>query len=124
MAAWPVGIRPRGKGLEITLWRGRQRIHQEIVECDPYKTADVAAAVKRRDYLKARVKLGLPLHEGDTSATRDTFSAVADRWLASLQIDPDTIRKYWNILNRYWVPRFGNWLVNEITQDQILEALA
>lgn len=124
MATWLVGIRPRGKGLEISIWRGRKRIHQEIVECDPYKAADVAAAVKHRDFLKARAKLGLPLHEGDTSATRDTFSAVSEWWLASLQIDADTIRKYWNMLNRYWVPAFGDWPVDEITHAKILETLA
>lgn len=125
MAKWPAGVRPRGRGIQIRIWRHGKLAYSETLPGDPYKKADLASAVKRRDELLARQKLGLPLFEGDSG--RRTFEDVAQRYLiglASLGIDALTINTYTNQLNNHWTGVFGGWPVDEISTGHIKEALA
>ncbi len=116
------GVRYRGKGWQIRIWgRGGKLEHCETQE-GPYSNAGLAAAAKRREHLLSRKRLGLPLVEREEGSP--IFRDVAARWLASLQIDPDQIRKYWNILNARWLPAYGAWPVSEITTPDIREKLA
>lgn len=122
---WPTGIRPRGKGLEVTIWRGSKRVYCKILECDPYKPSDLASAIRHRDDIKARYRAGLPI-QGATHAGKstDVFSDVAQRYLNSLQVSRGEIKLQTRYLNNYWMPAFGVWLVTDITTARIKEVLA
>ena len=49
---FPTGIRPRGNGLEIKIWKQGKPVHQEIVEANPNNAADV----KRVKKIPRRIK--------------------------------------------------------------------
>lgn len=116
------GIRYRGKGWGITLWGPNGKIEYfETLEGPQTKTG-LAAAVKRRELLLSRKRLGQPI--ADEAENSTIFKDVAARWLASLQIDPDSIREYWNILNNSWMPAYGEWPVTAITASDVKERLA
>lgn len=121
---WPRGIRPHGNGIEIRIyWRGRY-VWEETVEGDAYRASDIAAAVQRRDELRSRLKLGLPLYRGDATATRSLFIDDAQDYLNTLDADYSTHLSYEGILNKYWLPVFGNWPTLEISTQAIKEELA
>jgi integrase len=122
MAIWPAGIRPRGNGLQIRIWRHGKLAYTETVPGDLGKS-HLAAAVKRRDDLKARVRLGLALHEEDDDGIQ-TFAMVAQDYMETLDAKRSTSLSYENILNRYWVPAFGREPITAITQKQIKRELA
>ena len=119
---WPTGIRPRGRGLEVTIWKGRKRVYHTILPCDPHNPADLASAIKHRDDKKARYRAGLPLYEDRINP--QVFSEVAQNYLNSLQISTGEIKLHTRYLNNYWMPAFGNWLVSDITTAHIKEVLA
>lgn len=121
---WPTGIRPRGKGLEVTIWKGRKRIYCEIIECNPHKPADLASVIRHRDDLKARYRSGLPLYSSHAGKDTGVFSEVAQRYLNSLQVSKGEVKLQTRYLNNYWMPVFGNWLVSDITTAQVKEVLA
>ena len=120
---WPTGIRPWGNGIQIRVYRHGQEF-AETVEGDPYSARDLAAAVKRRDALKARLKLGLPIHADDKGARLTLFSEAAQGYLDSLDAAVSTHLSYEAVLNSYWMPAFGNWPVTEITPNAIKGVLA
>lgn len=116
------GIVYRGNGFQIKIWGKKgQLAHSETLQV-PYSKAGFTKAVKRREYLTSRKKMGLSLREHDGGI--QTFAEVAERWLASLQIDQDTIRGYWNILNQYWMEPYSRLPLCEITQADVMERLA
>lgn len=121
MAKWPAGIRPRGRGIQIQIWRHGKRIYTETVQGDPYKATDLASAVKRREELLARQRLGLPLFEGDSG--KRTFQDLAQRYLNTLDIDEQSVKGYTNILNRYWNVEFYGWPIDEIKTSHIKDVL-
>lgn len=122
---WPTGIRPRGRGLEVSIWRGKKRIYCEIIECDPHKPADLASVIRHRDDLMARYRAGLPINgESHAGKSAEVFSEAAQRYLYSLQISEGEIRLQTRYLNRYWMPAYANWLVTDITTASIKEILA
>jgi len=120
---WPTGIRPSGRGIQIRIWRNRQAIHSETVKGDPYNPRDLAAAVKRRDELQARIRLGLPLFASD-DAPNKTLAQAAQGYLDSLDAKRSTSVGYETMLNRYWLPTLGEWPVTEITCAKVKELLA
>jgi|TARA_R110000782_G_C14779489_1_gene409813 integrase len=122
MAKWPTGIKPRGRGIEIELWRHGKRAYSEIIQGDPHKKADLTAAVNHRNKLKARLELGLPLFVEDTG--HRTFEMVAQKYLNTLDADPRTIREYYNQLALHWEPVFSGWPIHEITTAAVKDALA
>lgn len=120
---WPTGIKPRGKGLEVTIWKGKRRIYNKILPCDPHDPSDLSAAIRHRDDKVARLRAGLPLHD-EARPDSPVFADVAQRYLNSLQIGERQIKNYTKYLNQYWMPHFGNWMVTDVTQAHIKEILA
>lgn len=122
---WPTGVKPRGRGLEISIWKGRRRIYSEIIPCDPYNAADRAAAVRRRDDKLARYRSGLPIHDDQPGHKGgQVFSEVAQRYLNSLQVSQGETKLHTRYLNNYWMAEFGNWMVVDVTTARIKEVLA
>lgn len=121
---WPVGIRPGASGgLRLKIWRAGKLAYSETLQGDAYKTRDLAAAVKRRDELAARLRLGLPLFAGDDSENK-LFSQAAQEYMDLLDAKLSTHLSYEQILNCYWLPPFGHWPVSEITKQDIRKELA
>lgn len=121
---WPPGIRPSGNGIHIRIWRKGKLHYSETLQGDPYSPRDLAAAVKRRTELLARLKLGLPLFQGDEAAQHQIFEEVAQEYINVLDAKRSTHLSYENILNRYWLPAFGNWPIASITANEIKKELA
>jgi len=53
-----------------------------------------------------------------------SFDALADRWLATLNVKHSTRVSYEASLKRYWRPRFGETIIDEIRHSEIKEVLA
>lgn len=123
MAKWPTGIDPHGNGIRIRLWRGSKLVFSETITGSPYKTSDLAAAVKYRAEIKARLDLGLPLRLGEAGAAA-LFADVAQEWLDSFDGTLSTSLDYENIVNRHWLPVFGNWLISDIRTQHIKTYIA
>ncbi|MGB1147541.1 MAG: tyrosine-type recombinase/integrase, partial [Alphaproteobacteria bacterium] len=119
MADWPTGIRPDGAGLRIRIW-SKGRSYSETIQGE-LTSALLTAAVKRRDYIKARMKLGLPI-ESEPDFT--PFEVAAQEYLDTLDAKRSTHLTYENILNRYWMPAFAGVSVTEISQKEIKRLLA
>jgi integrase len=119
---WPTGIRPSGRGLRIRIWQNRQPVYEETIACDPYSKRDLAAAVKRRKWLAARITAGLPLL--DAAAKIRTLEHVAQDYIDTLDAKRSTNLSYENILNLYWMPTLGNMPPHEITEAQVKGVLA
>lgn len=121
---WPKGIRPSGSGLRIRVWRKGRLVHSETILCDPYNASDLKSAVKRREYLVSRQRLGLPLSETDEHAEHQLFYEAAQDYMDTLDAKHSTQLSYENILNRYWLPEFGRLPAAEITRQAIKRVLA
>ncbi len=81
--SWPAGIRPSGRGLLIRNWKDGKLIYHETMPIQGAITGSaITAAVKRRDWLLARLNLGLSL--GEEEGTRKLFSEVATDYLETL----------------------------------------
>ena len=116
--AWPTGIRPWGNGIQIRIFRHGKEI-TETVDGDPYNARDLASAIKRRDALKARLKLGLPLYADDPEAKLQFFADAAQEYMNTLDAAATTHLSYEAVLNGYWIPAFGSWPVSEISPNAI-----
>lgn len=121
MAKHP-GIDPDGAGLRIRLWKAGKLVHSETLKGDPTSTSLQSAAKKRRDWLKARLELGLPLQAGESNS--DLFEDLAQGYMNSLDAKYSTHISYENILNNYWMPLFSGRPGPEITRREIRDALA
>jgi len=123
--AWPTGIRPSGRGIRIFIYRGGRLEYSETVEGDPYASADLAAAIKRREELKARQRLGMPLTDGEVTE-KQSFKALCESYLNAqdaVGIKRSTLSDYYNILSGFWMPEFGTWQAARITAPDILKVL-
>lgn len=120
---WPTGVRPSGTGIRIKVWRDGKLAYSETLQGDPYSKADLASAVRRREWLESRLRLGLPLHQDDQQATQELFAELAQDYINSLDTKTSTADDYLRILNRHWMPRFGNHIKTEITTRMIKRAL-
>jgi integrase len=119
---WPTGIRPVGKGLQIRVWKNGRLAHQETIECDPFKPADVAATVKRREWLKARLLTGLSISGEESKIS--LLGEVAQEYLETLEARDTTIIEYHRILNRWWMPELGTTPIQEVNGAQIKRVLS
>ncbi|MCP5331428.1 MAG: tyrosine-type recombinase/integrase [Pseudomonadales bacterium] len=122
--AWPTGIRPCGNGIRIKIWKAGKLYYSETVPGDPYRPADLAAAVRRREWLESRKRLGLSITTDDTTAENELFSEMAQDYLNTLDAKTSTATDYLRILNRYWMPKFGNMLKTEVTTRMVKRELA
>jgi integrase len=118
---WPTGIRPNGSGIQIRVFRNGQQISEQI-EGDPYNARDLAAAVKRREELVSRLKLGLPLFHGDDDALV-IFKDAAQEYMDDLRAAYATHYNYEWVLNAVWLPAFAKWPVKDISTKAIKRVL-
>lgn len=121
--SWPTGISVSGSGLLIRIWKGGKLIHHETmpVKGDITRSA-LAAATKRREWLKARLNLGLSV--GEEEGERKLFSEVATDYLETLEARDSTIIEYHRIINGWWSPELGKYPIDEITGAQIKKILS
>lgn len=123
MDKWPAGVDPHGNGIRVRVYRHGKCVYNKTLEGDPYNASDLAAAVKHREIVKSRVRLGLPIFEGERTKNA-LFADVAQDYLNTLQSKYSSALHYENILNREWIPNFGNMMVSEITSTMIKEHVA
>lgn len=116
---FPEGIRPSGAGYQI-----RIRAYGETY-CETIKgksKSSLAEAVKRREWLKARIVAGLPIRQGGESSIQ-VFEEVATDYLDTLEGRESTLREYYRILNGWWKPLFKK-PIQDITTAEIKKILA
>lgn len=121
---FPVGIRPRGNGLEIKIWKHGKPVHQEIIEANPNNAADVKRAKKYRDELQVKYRLGLVFEEEEYPTHLQSFYSMAQEYLETHNGKHSTKLGYLNILNKYWIPLFGKKPCASITTREIKLALS
>ena len=122
--SWPAGIRPSGNGIRIKIWESGKLVHSETLQGDPHSASDLKSAIKRREYLVSRQRLGLPLNENDHDAKHQLFFEAAQDYMDTLDAKYSTQLSYENILNKHWIPTFGKLPVSEISRQAIKRALA
>lgn len=122
--SWPTGIRPSGNGIRIKLWKNGDLIFSETLPGDPYDSRDIKSAIKRREHLESRLRLGLPLKQHDEHAEHQLFFEAAQDYMDTIDAKHSTQISYENILNRYWIPEFGRLPVSEISKSAIKRVLA
>lgn len=120
---WPAGISPSGKGLRIRIHQGGKCVYSETLQGDAHSKAFIKSVTVRRDYLKSRLKLGLPLFTGDESATSRFFSEAAQEYLELIVCSERHRKNCLNSLNYYWMPEFASSMLHEITETMIRKAL-
>lgn len=120
---WPKGIRPRNGGIQIRCWRHGEEAYTEQLEADIYKKADLASAIKRREWLESRLTLGLPLRQDDLTA-RKLFDIVAQEYLDTLEVKHSSELSYEGMLNQYWMTAFSGWPIDEIKTSNIKQVLS
>ena len=119
--SYPKNIRPRKNGFEIRIQRTGATYREFIEGCT---VADLNRAEKRRDEMQARLRLGLPVNVlRPESGSTALFQEVAQRFLDTTQAEESTHQNYKEALNKYWMPRFHNHMIAEITHDDILAVM-
>ncbi|MBL4826717.1 MAG: site-specific integrase [Spongiibacteraceae bacterium] len=119
---WPKGIRPMGDGIQIRITHNG-KTYTQTVQGSAYNKTHLALAVKEREHIESRLTLGLPILEEEIART-DYFSNIAQAFLATLEAEYSTVQSYTAILNRYWMPVFGRWLITEIRPSHIKKEIA
>ena len=116
MAKVAPGIERQGRGLRIRVyWRGQTYTETDPGSCD---AGHIRRAVKRRDWLLSRLRVGLPIVEGDSRL----LSKVAEGYFNSLAVKSSTLRSYKNIWG-YW-KAYAHLSPDSITTAMIRETLA
>ncbi|MHA1523225.1 MAG: tyrosine-type recombinase/integrase, partial [Alphaproteobacteria bacterium] len=121
MAQWPTGISPHGRGIRIRIWHNR-REYTETVQGSIHAKSDITSAVKRRDWLKSRLTLGLSINIAE-HGSNPTFIEAAQEYLNALSAEYSTHISYENIINNVWLPEFSQHQLNDITSRQIRNTL-
>ncbi len=124
--SWPTNIRPMGKGLQIRLFEKGRAFYYETIECDPFRKSDLAAAVKRRDFLKGQYAAGLlqsNAHEPEETLVdpheNEIFCDAAQDYINTLEAKDRVIKEYLRILNGFWMPHLKHDVVSEIPKSKI-----
>jgi integrase len=120
---WPTGIRPSGNGIRIRVWSKGALVYDETVPGDPNNPRDLARAVKLRERLTSRLLLGLPIQPEATGNKAD-FGQAAQAYLDQLDAKHSTQLSYENIINRYWLPEFSGWPLQDVTTKQVKRVLS
>jgi integrase len=124
--SWPAGIRPSdsGDGIRIKLWKNGKLVFSETLQGDPHNARDIKSAIKRREHLVSRQRLGLPLSDDDENSEHQLFWKAAQDYMDTLEGKHSTQLGYENILNKHWIPAFGRLPVSEISRQAIKRVLA
>lgn len=118
MAKVAEGIERRGKGLRIRVyWEG-----EEYAETDkgPGDAAHIRRAIKRREWLLSRLRVGLPILEDDERR----LANVANDYFDSLDVKTSTLNSYLAIWAGYWKGPLADLAPDIITTAMIREQLA
>lgn len=121
---YPRGIRARGQGLEIRIFKNGKLAHQETVPCDPFSKSDIRRVAKLRAELSVKIGLGLSFIEESAPSELQTFSSMAQEYIETHTGKYSTVLGYIGILNKYWIPLFGKHPCAAITKREIKLALA
>lgn len=111
-------IRPTPGGYQIRI-RTRGNAYTETVKGKTKST--LAEAIKRRDYLLARIEAGLPLKDEKTALR--LFGETAEEYLDTLEGRDSTVIEYYRILNNFWRDLW-NIPIQEITGADLKRILA
>jgi len=118
MAQVANGIEVRGRGVRIRIyWRGQTYTETDQGSGD---SAHIKRCIKRRDWLLSRLKVGLPIVEGDERL----LSVIASAYFDSLDVKASTLRSYQNLWKQHWRPAFGTRSPASITIAMIRERFA
>lgn len=118
MAQVAEGIESRGRGLRIRIyWEGEVYTETDQGPCD---AAHIRRAIKRREWLVSRLRVGLPIVEGD----QRSLAAIGISYFESLDVKASTLRSYQNIWRQHWLPRFGGLSADHVTVAKIRTALS
>lgn len=120
--SWPRCIRPSGKGLQIRIFKDRKPFYTETIESKSHSKADLRNAIKRRDWLEARIKVGLTIDIQESPL--ETFYTVAQDYLNTLETKERVRTEYRRILNNFWMPEYSEDLLGEITSPMIKRTLS
>lgn len=125
------GVIPYGAGIQLTFhYRGKRlRPTLKIRPTAP----NMRYAARLLDEIRQKIKHGTFSYEHYFPEARNaegyvpapqSFDALADRWLATLDVEHSTRVSYKASLDRYWRPRFGETIIDEIRHSEIKEVLA
>lgn len=109
------GIEKRGDSLRIIIKYKGERFEETH---SGTTSADVRRAIKRRDWLLSRLKVGLPILEEDSRA----LGAQFERWNASRNVKHSSRVSDANLWKNYW-SQWDNYTPSVITTDMIRDAL-
>lgn len=120
--AKPANIDQHGTNIRIRI-KHKGRTHVEIIAGDYHSPRDLAAAVRRRDEIKSRIRLGLPIVNED-QGEHNLFIADCQRYMdAMTDLDYSTALDYENTLNKHWIPAFANQITSEVTTQSVKRVL-
>lgn len=121
---YPKGIKPHGNRLRIRVQKhGKRHIFNLDVGGNPHTQSAIAQALRVKRELESRLNLGLPIVESDEGCVTVLFAEAAQRYLDQCDVEYSTALGYQKIINRYWLPQFGNLLVNEIKPTAVNQAI-
>ena len=78
------------------------------------------SAIKRRQWLIARLDVGLPIEESDSAQ----LSEIAEDYFESLDAKHSTLKNFRNIWHQRWNPVFGTFTADHITTAMIRSELS
>lgn len=117
MAGIAEGIQRRGNSLRLSIrWKGQRITETHPGPCD---AAHVRQVVKRREWLLARLRVGLPIFEDDEQLL---FTAY-ESWLESRAVTLSTYKSDVSLWKNYWSD-WNNLTPNSVTTPMIKQALA
>tara|TARA_R110000803_G_C11956411_1_gene318211 strand:- start:293 stop:1369 length:1077 start_codon:yes stop_codon:yes gene_type:complete len=121
---YPRGIYKHGDNLRIRIWSKGKIAYQETIPCNPFSESDIRRVAKLRAELKVKIGLGLTFIEDTAPSELQLFSVMAQEYIDTHDGKYSTVQGYIGILNKYWIPLFGNIPCASITKRDIKKARA
>lgn len=129
---YPTGVRVRGNTIQIWL-SDQNNVRRWLTLPHPPTAQGIKTASETRTALNQKKKWGLLTEEDIALACgkqlerhdeRPTFGEYAQMYLDTLNTgNPDTRAKYLGILNRYWMPLFGEMAIADISATMVRQAV-
>lgn len=117
MARVEEGIQQRGAAYRIDFkYKGKRVTETHPGPCDSKHLRQV---IERRDWLKARLKVGLPIYEDDVQRLQEVFCD----WIATLDVKRSTLRSNENLWKNYWAV-FNDLTAQSVSTPMIKRRLA
>ena len=124
------GIVPYGTGIQLTFYYRTKRLRPTL-KIRP-TAPNMRYAARLLDEIRQKIKHGTFDYERYFPEARNaegyvpapqSFDALADRWLATLDVEHSTRVSYEASLKRYWRPRFGETIIDEIrhSDDKLVQ---